>query len=336
MTKTDTSPKRAIILNFTLFLAVLLGLFSIQMKGALDGFDRWVGHEDHRMPNIRLVPKGCRWSVIERFIDIQPLNEADAIIFGDSQMFARGATQNEIFYTQWLGETATVINVSFLAASISDMAKIADELGRRGITVPITLQNVNLTHFIKPPGLDENRVENSDNAAVRLKRLAEQLNKRVLLPSRPSRLSRLYKNRYICAFQMRKEFSKETLRTPRYRKLLTKFSKVKLPDFYVTFYDKDFYDSVPRHIESFKNISPRTILITAPMAYDKFELYDFDIENLDKFAAAFQTLCDEHKTIECHDLTQSITSEGFMDLIHMNAVGHKLLGQDLKQKVPKD
>ena len=134
MSDTNTSSERPVLISFALFLLVLLGTFSLQLKDALDGFDRWVGHQDHRLPNVRLVPERCRWTVIDRFIDLQPIEDADAFIFGDSQMFARGATQEEIFYTEWLGQDATVINFSFLAAPIGDMRKIADELNRRNIT----------------------------------------------------------------------------------------------------------------------------------------------------------------------------------------------------------
>ena len=148
MKNENTSSRKPILISFLIFLLVLGGSFSVQMKSALDGFDRWVGHEDHRLPNVRLVPKRCRWAVIDRFIDLQPVDKADAFIFGDSQMFARGATQEEIFYTNWLGKDATVINFSFLAARISDMAKIADEINRREISVPTLLQNINITHFI--------------------------------------------------------------------------------------------------------------------------------------------------------------------------------------------
>lgn len=322
MTETHTSSKRAILISFILFLAVLLGLFFVQMKGAMDGFDRWVGHEDHRLPNIRLVPESCRWAVIDRFIELQPVGDADAIIFGDSQMFARGATQEEIFYMQWLGENATVINFSFLAASISDMRKIADELKRRQIRVPTSIQNINISHYIK-----------LKNIAILGETEEATPRKRVLLPRKPNALERIYKNQTLCAFKMRKSFSQDTLRTPRYRKLLPKFSKVKLPDYFVNFDSEDFYASVPQHIDSFKSISERPIFITAPMAYDKFELYNFDLKNLDSFSVAFQKICHENSDIECHDLTRSITSEGFMDLIHMNAQGHRLLGQKLKSSV---
>lgn len=322
MTENIKSPKRVILISFTLFLAVLLGLFCVQMKSALDGFDRWVGHEDHRLPNIRLVPESCRWAVIERFIELQPVKEADAFIFGDSQMFARGATQDEIFYTEWLGKDAAVINFSFLAASISDMRKIADELNRRNIKAPSSIQNVNISHFIKlknvtVPGETEDTTPR----------------KRVLLPKKPNTLERVYKNQALCAFRMRKSFSQDSLRTPRYRKLLTSFSKVRLPEFFVNFDSEDFYASVPQHLGSFEAVSERPIFITAPMAYDKFELYDFDLSNLDKFSTAFQELCRKNPGIECHDLTRSMTSEGFMDLIHMNAQGHKMLGEELKRSV---
>lgn len=324
MTKQHIFSKRVILISFAVFTAVLLSLFTLQMRSALEGFDLWVGHEDHRLPNIRLVPESCRWAVIDRFIDIQPVETSDAIIFGDSQMFARGANQEELFYTQWLGSDATVVNFSFLAASIFDMRKIADELHRRNVKTPKLIQNINISHFIKL----KNVVVPGESEAV-------TPSKRVLLPERTKGLERLYKNRIICAFRMRKSFTQNSLRTPRYRKLLTNFSQVKLPDFFVNFDRNDFNESVPQHVESFKNISDNPIFITAPMAYDKFELYNFEIENLDKLSLAFQKLCRQHPKIDCLDLSRAITSEGFMDLIHMNATGHKKLGETLKAVTEK-
>lgn len=323
MTETRTSSKQLILISFILFLSVLLGLFSIQMKNALDGFDRWVGHEDHRLPNIRLVPEKCRWAVIDRFIELQPVDEADAFIFGDSQMFARGAKQEELFYTEWLGEEATVINFSFLAARISDMRKIADDLHSRNVEVPRLLQNLNISHFTV---LEDNIVPGE---------ITETKNpKASFLPNRPNAVESLIDNKMTCAFHMRKTLSEDSLRTPRYRKLLSTYKKVNLPTFFVSF-DKDiFNEDVPPHIDSFKAISKQPIFITAPMAYDKFELYNFENKNLDNFAAAFEKLCAKHPEIDCHDLTRSITSKGFMDLIHMNAQGHKMLSEELKRSVP--
>lgn len=320
MAERTTSPRLPIIISFVLFLGVVLGSFIAQLGAAQKGFDRWVGHEDHRLPNIRLVPEACRWAVIDRFIDLQPVDKADAFIFGDSQMFARGATQEELFYTQWLGAEATVINFSFLAAHISDMRKIADELHRRDINVPIGLQNINISHFTKSRG---NFVPGGETPS--------SVEKGIYLRERPKLFGKIYQNRLLCAFKMRKILIQDSLRTPRYRKLLTKFSHVSLPDFFMNFDNQKFNASVPQHIESFENISANPIFITAPIAYDELDHYGFEVSKLDEFDLAFKTLCNDRPKMECHDLTRLMTHEGFMDMIHMNAVGHRYLGQKLKQ-----
>ena len=329
-----TSQTWATLISFAVFIAVLLTTFSVQLKAASAGLDRWVGHEDHRLPNIRLVPLKCRWSAIERFIDLQPVEDADLFIFGDSQMFARGATQEELFSTQWLGPESTVVNFSFLAASISDMRKISDELHSRDIRVPMSLTNINLTHYVIPFGVPEPIDTEDASLYLKISRFFGQLNKRVLLPERPSRLSRLYTNRHICSFRMRKAFANDRLRTPRYRKLLPEFRQVSLKDFFVNFTENDFFKTITPNIENLERVSKRTVFITAPMAYDKFSLYGFDTDNLDKFSKAFKDLCSQHTTLECYDIIRSINSEGFMDLIHMNAKGHARLGEVLRETIP--
>ena len=72
------------------------------------------------------------------------------------------------------------------------------------------------------------------------------------------------------------------------------------------------------------------------MAYDKFHLYNFETNNLDKFSTAFKELCSEHAKLECYDILRDINSEGFMDLIHMSANGHAKLGQILKDIIPPE
>lgn len=331
-----TSQTWTTLISFAVFIAVLLGTFFVQIKTASAGLDRWVGHEDHRLPNIRLVPLDCRRSVVGRFIDLQPVDEADVLVFGDSQMFARGATQEEMFSTQWLGPESTVVNFSFLAASITDMRKIADELNRRNVKAPMSLTNINLTHYVKPLGYVKPSDSGEEPFIQRIKRIIVESNQRVLLPEEPRGISTIYTNRFACSFRMRKAFSNDSLRTPRYRKLLSEFRQVPLRDFYVNFDEDDFYETIPPNIEGIQNISERTIFITAPMAHDKFDLYGFDLSNLDRFSTAFKELCSNNPEIECHDVLTSIDSEGFMDLIHMNAVGHKVLGAKLKQVVAKN
>ena len=331
-----TSQTWSTLVSFAVFTAILLGTFSIQLKNASAGMDRWVGHEDHRLPNIRLVPLDCRYTMIDRFIDLQPVEEADVFIFGDSQMFARGATQEEMFSTQWLGTEPTVINFSFLGASYTNMASIIEELDRRNLKAPLSLTNINLTHYIKAIGYVKSDSLEDEPLIQKFRRFMAKLNQRVLLPENSGGLSSVFTNRFICSFRMRQAFANDSLRTPRYRKLLTEFRKVNLRDSYVNFDETDFFETVQEDIDKFENISERTIFITAPMAYDKFSLYEFDLGNLDRFSTAFEELCSNHPEIECHDILTSINNEGFVDLIHMNANGHAKLGQILKDIIPPE
>lgn len=324
MTDRTTSSNLTLLISFVLFIAVLGAVFGFQLNKAQKGFDLWVGHEDHRMPNIRLVPDDCRWAVIERFIDLQPVDKADAFIFGDSQMFARGATKDELFYTTWLGQDATVINFAFLMASISDMRKIADELDRRNIKTKTLFHNLNIAHY---------RIRKYPVGSKEAEQIAE-INS-IFESKLPDRLGTRQKSRAFCAFKMRKEFSRGTLRTPRYRKLPTKFTPTKLSPHYASFDKEVFFDSVQEHIKSFSDIAENPIFVSAPVAYDKFEFYNFDITKIDDFAQAFQELCREYPDIECYDLTRLITSEGFTDIVHLNAAGYETLGQELKLLTPQ-
>lgn len=304
------------------FMASLCGIFAWQSKLALDGLDRWVGRDDHRLPNIRQVPKHCRWAVIDRFIELQPLQNADAIVFGDSQIYARGATQEEIFYTHWLGEDAVVINFSFLAARIRDTNEIARELKRRNITAKRTLQNVNFTHFVDHDyGYKRNIFGNLPDTRF--------------IPPYPKGLKKVIYSKPICAFQMRKIFTEDKLRTPLYRKLGDKFRKVSLRATYTDFDPAIFERKIDQDSDQFIGLASQTIFIANPFAYDKFEVYGFDENNLDVFAESFQTFCDKYAPqLTCLNKSKLITHEGFTDLIHMNARGHEALGMSLRGDMP--
>ncbi len=321
MTNAHTSSKRTVILSFVLFLAVLLGLFSIQMKGALDGFDRWVGHEDHRLPNILQVSSSCRWPVLNRFMDLQPLENADAFMFGDSQIFARGATQDELFYTHWLGSDSIVINFSYFGGPIGDMHQIAEELERRGHKAKWSYTALNLTHFttsLYAPSAGETPSKSHG-----------------ILPEKPNALNLLVSNRYVCAFKYRNDFSNDQLRTPRYRKLTGDFKKVSLPEGYVDFKEKKFNYITRYYFADYPKIADKMVVASAPIAYDKFPSYGYDESKIKAYNVAYRKLCDTLKQpLLCFDMITKITSDGFGDLIHLNARGQKTLGEKLKQSFP--
>ena len=313
--------KNPILLAFLVFFAVLACLFGLQLRSALAGFDRWVGHDDHRLPNVRLVDKNCRFVVINRFIELQPVQNADAYIFGDSQIFARGATSEQMFYRHWLGEDAVVINFSFLAAPISDLNAMARNLEARGFKAKKSLLVVNISHYIGEDISEKNY-------------LSKEREQTILLPGPSSSVKRLYQNRALCAFRMRREFSRDNLRTPRYRKLLDTFKYLPLRDNFLDYDPVDFNRHVTGRLEILSKISDDGIVMTAPVAYDKLDHYKFDPAKLDAFSKSFQNICAPLEgTITCIDLMQSMTSEGFMDLIHMNARGHEMLGKNLKKEL---
>jgi len=321
MSDTHTSSKRPVLISFALFITILLGLFSIQMKSALEGFDRWVGHEDHRLPNILQIEKACRWPVVNRFMALQPLSKADAFIFGDSQMFARGATQEELFYSHWLGEDATIINFSYFGGPVGDMHQIAQELEQRGHKATYSYTALNLTHFtnnIHAPQVSE-KPNVSDG----------------VLPKKPNSLSSIWQNRFICAFRYRKSFIGNELRTPRYRKLTGDFKKTPLPDSYIAFERKYFDRVVLFYFEDYPDIAKQMIVASAPIAYDKFPDYNFDESYLRKFEIAYSEFCNVIPApLRCLDLVTKISSDGFGDMIHMNDRGHKALGEKLRQEFP--
>ena len=321
MTKTRTSRKWPILISFVLFLALLLGTFSLQLKSALDGFDRWVEHEDHRLPNILQVHSTCRWPVLNRFMDLQPLAEADAFVLGDSQIFARGAKQEELFYTHWLGPEATVINFSYFGGPIGDMHQIAEALKARGHKARFSYTAINLTHFTTSIYAAEISKIPSDQDGV--------------LPRKPNGFTSLFSNRYICAFRYRKDFAKDRLRTPRYRKLTGDFKKTPMPDGYVNFREDSFQTVTNHYFKDYPNIAETMIIASAPIAYDKFSLYDYDPARIDSYNKVYAEFCADIKApLVCLDLITKISSDGFGDLIHLNARGHKTLGENLRRYFP--
>jgi hypothetical protein len=261
----------------------------------------WLGNEEHRLPNIRLVESSCQTAFIREFIAMQDWSLPTFLVLGDSQPFNDRAPLEKTWSYGLASDLGLQhVNMAVIDGRPEDSAYVARLLHEAGVRTEIATLNINHSHFANS-------------------------GKRVVAETVAYPLDFI-----LCAIQLRREMLTADLPLPGRGGLRQKFRRLPLE---ADRYDIDLRQAkgvLKEPLENLEQIAERPIAYVTANNIEVFDDYGFDLDRYKIVSRALREIC--LLTLdECVDASRSLGAGNFYDIVHFNDKGNRYFPGVLKR-----
>jgi len=269
----------------------------------------------HRVVDVTLFPSPVRWSLVDAYVahtiarETKPL----VLVMGDSEPYGLHVEDN-LTFSHLLAERLpdyAVFNLSFIDGRFTDMEQVIDSLIRHNVHPAFVIFDINITHFFGP-------------------RESHPHDPNVVLVSPPLPLWAAVAAATLPNVQ-------QVFRVKENRPVIRPdtFEYVPLPKDYLPRIASPLFDHSFSHLlDKLNPLGGKIVAYMAPYAVESFAHYGFDESAFRRLSAGYTGIC-RKSGVRCLDLSETLTLDDFIDIIHLNRQGHALLAQRLQEEIVK-